>query len=115
MAKTKKAKILKNFWEGKLKEWKESGQNGHAWCQAKQIPYHQFSYWRKTLHPKEVSTSSLKDRSPFIEITDEKQEEKSKKSGVELKWHQITLSIEESFNQTALKNIIQVIQELAPC
>ena len=114
MATSKKAKILKNFWEGKLKEWKESGQNGHAWCQANQLPYHQFSYWRKTLLPKK-SASLLKDRSPFVEITKQAQEEQSKKSGVELKWHQVTLSIEESFNQTALKNILQVIQELSPC
>ena len=115
MATSKKAKILKNFWEGKLKEWKESGQNGHAWCQANQLPYHQFSYWRKTLLTKKSYPSPVKDPSPLVEITDEEQEEQSKKSGIELKWHQVTLSIEESFNQITLKNILQVIQELSPC
>jgi len=30
-----------------IRNWKESGQNQKAYCEAHSIPYHQFHYWYK--------------------------------------------------------------------
>ena len=30
-----------------IKNWKDSGQNQKAYCEANSIPYHQFHYWYK--------------------------------------------------------------------
>ena len=40
---------LKAFWQDQLAAWSESGQSQTAYCQAKDLNPHQFSYWKRKL------------------------------------------------------------------
>ena len=41
-------------WIQRLEQWQQSGLSQKDWCQANQIPVHQFSYWKQKLLNKAV-------------------------------------------------------------
>ena len=49
-----------------IKNWKESGQNQKAYCEANTIPYHQFHYWYKRY--KLSHTPAIDKKPSFIQV-----------------------------------------------
>ncbi|HEH9402292.1 TPA: IS66 family insertion sequence element accessory protein TnpB [Aeromonas sobria] len=42
-----------SFWQAQLANWRSSELSAPAFCQSHSINYHQFSYWRKKLTPRQ--------------------------------------------------------------
>lgn len=111
----KKSKTLRKFWREKLQEWQLSGLHGPDWCRANQLPYHQFSYWKKTLLPPKLSSNPIPITSNhFVEITDPQPTE-DVPNEIKVTWHHVTIHLEESFNKKALKSLLEVMKELEAC
>lgn len=111
----KKSKTLRKFWREKLQEWQLSGLPGPDWCRANQLPYHQFSYWKKTLLPPKPSSNPIPiTPDHFVEITDPQPTE-DVSNEIKVTWHHVTIHLEESFNKKALKSLLEVMKELEAC
>ena len=49
MVSTPEQETSTTTWTIRLKEWRATGQSQKAYCEAHDLGYHQFSYWRRKL------------------------------------------------------------------
>ena len=52
-------------WHQWIIRWQQSGQNQAAFCEAHDLVYHQFTYWRRKLA---TETTALNPRSGFVAV-----------------------------------------------
>lgn len=49
MAKQDKSAELTEYWQQRVAGWQASGQSQKAFCEANDLNFHQFGYWRRKL------------------------------------------------------------------
>jgi len=92
-------------WIGIINEWKKSDEVAAPWCRKRKIHYPSFITWRKKLS----QTTSIKEEvSSFIEVVEEKKET----CIIELKFQEITLQVNNSFDETLVRKCLKLIKSL---
>jgi hypothetical protein len=51
-------------WQDRITAWQQSGLSQAAFCQANQLSYHQFIYWRQKLLPNPTETATTQQLLP---------------------------------------------------
>ena len=67
MAKQDKSAELTEYWQQRVAGWQESGQSQKAYCEANDLNFHQFGYWRRKLL-NQAEAGRQKD-SGFVPVT----------------------------------------------
>jgi len=67
MARQDKSTELAEYWQQQVAGWQASGQSQKAFCEANDLNFHRFGYWRRKLLNR-TGTRSQKD-SGFVPVT----------------------------------------------
>ena len=82
-------------WQENIRKQQESGLPVKKWCEANQISFHVFGYWKKRL-----SLLSI-NRSSFVELNDQK------KCSIDIQY----LDVRIRFESSSLKQCLEVFRE----
>ncbi len=44
---TAESELLAEYWQGQINSWRTSGGSQAAYCEAHDLSYHRFTYWRR--------------------------------------------------------------------
>lgn len=94
-------------WIEIVNKWKKSGEAiAASWCKKNRIHYPSFITWRKRLG----QTTSIKkeETSFFIEVV----EEKKTACTINLKYKDVSLEIENEFDETLVRKCLNLIKSL---
>lgn len=91
-------------WREQVLKQKESGLSIAEWCRSRELKASVFYYWRDRLFPKEL------DGSAFLEIIEEKKEEKG--VGITLEYRGAQIYLEKEFEPGVLKRCLEVLKEV---
>ena len=58
----------KDFWQGQMTAWKQSGLSGAKFCKANDLNYSQFVYWRQKLHKSEAKLADQERNGGFAQV-----------------------------------------------
>lgn len=56
------------YWQQQVRTWKESGLSGAKFCEANNVSYHRFVYWRQKLGYSTASKKAVPAASGFTRI-----------------------------------------------
>ena len=57
-----------DFWQGQMAAWRQSGLSGAKFCQANDLTYSQFVYWRQKIHKEEAKSADQEQRGGFAQV-----------------------------------------------
>ena len=59
---------LAAYWQQQIDQWKSSGQSQAKFCQANELPYHRFVYWRQKFERGPGSNQTKRESGGFATI-----------------------------------------------
>lgn len=99
---------LKEVWEQRYNEWKESGFSKSKWCQLNKLNIHQLYYWFKRLNKeeksKEIKWLPLKVENNLSEIKDD--------NTISIRVGKCNVDVKPNFDTDQLSKIIKVLSSL---
>lgn len=97
-------------WEGRISEFRMSGQTRRAWCEANQVSIHQFQYWFGKLAHQE--SGRRPEPGTWAQIQVKETNQPKIHSALSVRIGSAVIEVRDGFNPSLLLDVVKMLQEL---